>query len=758
MPNDAANDSVRVARVSGRLTSRHPRPMLVAGWRGHRPRGGAMLNTRSRWVSLRQSRAHAPFTAIAALGMASAAFASDVVIYDDALQNDFLDFSYVSGAGAVDLASTAHVHAGTKAIAFAAGGYDALKFASDTTLFDTATRSKLQLWFYGTQAQCQGVDVILERNNGAGDDQLAIGPLKDYAGNCTALVPGQWLEITVDFTSAPLSYNGTYDRISLFNHGGAAFGPVWFDDLALQAPGVDQIFRNGFEGSNLPPPACGMTDEHDVSVLSMASDRFGWCDAAGDARKATLAHFSASAGPGGTRGGELREFRYETDAGTRVVAAPARADGGFGYIVSHPLSEDHCVGGDSSSLGHFFTGTWTRVFEGRHHAIFRFQQNYPRYCTTAAPAAEHDIPVTIDWVFANGRDDPLWAVTFDMSGFADGTIEDDSRAPYGTMNIDGSAGVYMDSAVGGMAWGDRRKFATTDAPATLDSDWTWNAANSVPYAELWAFGSEAAMGLVQTQTVDQHDAGGGRQPYGAGTYDVSTYWGTTSAAGKACPDGTVDQLVGVAHYLPCVGLWPYQMNSFSYGNLVDPTDDAKLTWGTQYGFLGNSAYQRHDSTLANGSTAVGWPRQSYSLYVVLGEHGRVAARVAEVEARQSLTLGIAGGIGSVATSGPAGVNRVDTITYSPAGYDPVYGALAFNASSNALDATITVGAGALKHPLLIVRNYTSANYPATVKWNGAPLAIDVDYLPSLRGAPANELWITLNRDVSGAGNTLQVVP
>ena len=719
-----------------------------------------------RSADFKRARLHAlvlAFFCIVATG-APAVVAADVLIYDDALQNGFLDYSYVTPPGAVDFASTTHVHGGAKSIAFTPGGYDAAKFANDTTLFDTATAPKLHLWLYGTQAQCQGLDVILERNNGAGDTLLAQQPLSAYAGNCAALVNGQWFEVTVDFTAAPLAYSGTYDRVSLFNRDGSAlFGTVWFDDLALQSGAPDRIFANGFEGGSLPPPACGMTDEHDVTVLSMTSDRFDWCDAAGQPRVAVLAHNDgAAAGPGGTRGGELREFRYETGVGTRVVAAPspARGDGGFGYVVSHPLSEDHCVAGDSSSLGHFFTGTWTRVFEGRHHAIFRFQQNYPRYCTVAAPATEHDIPVTIDWVFSSGRDDPLWAVTFDMNGFGDGVIDDDSRAPYGTLNIDGSSGTYMDSAVGGIAWGDRKRFTTTDANATtLDSSWSWNTANSVPYVELWAFGNEAAMGLVQTQTMDQHDAGGGRQPYGPGTYDVSAYWGATSAGGKACPDGAVDQLTGQAHYLPCVGLWPYQLNSFSYGDLVNPTSDAKVTWGTQYGFLGNSAYDLHDSTLAPGSTGIGYPYQSYSLYVVFGGHdvGAVAARVAQVEAAQTVTATILGGIGSVATSGPPGINRPGTPTYAVPGYDPVYGALTFVASGNALDANIAVGAGTLRHPLIVVRTYTSASYPSTVKLNGAALAIDVDYFPSLRPA-ASELWITLNRDVSGAANELQIQP
>jgi hypothetical protein len=689
---------------------------------------------------------------------AGSAAAADVIVYDESLQNDFLNFSY---NGTFEVASTLQAHTGTHSIEFtSAGGFAAVKVANNTTLFDTATHPRLQLWFYGTQAQCQALDVVLERDNGPIDDFLASGALGAYTNNCITLVPGQWAQIVVDFTAQPIGYDGTYDRISFYDRNGGAFGPVYFDDITLLAT-PDEIFKAGFDGNNLPPPACGMTDEHDVTAGGMLSDRFDWCDSAGNPRVAVLAHNDgAVAGPGGTRGGELREFRYETGAGTRIVAAPARDDGGFGYVVSHPLG-GNCVGGDSSSLGHFFSGTWTRVFEGRHHAIFRFQQNYPRYCTLAPPAAEHDIPVTIDWVFSTGRDDPLWAVTFDMSGFAADTIADDSRAPYGTMNIDGSAGTYMDNDVGGIGWGDRFRFSTTSVPATMSSSWNWGAANQVPFVELWTSGVDATMGLAQSQTMSQQDAGGGRQPFGAGSYDVSAYWGATSAGGKACPTAGIDQQTGVAHNLPCIGYWPYQANSFSYTDIVNPTNDAKMTWGTQYGFLGQTAYDLHDSTLPGGSTASGWPKKSYSLYVVLGVHGAdpVAARVTQVQTLQTVSLTINGGIGSVATGGPAGVNRADTIDYAPTGYDPVYGALTFDvgASNNALDANIAVGAGTLEHPLIVVRGFSSGTYPTSVKLNGNPLVVDVDYFPSLR-AGWNELWMTLNKDLGGAANELQIIP
>ncbi len=54
-----------------------------------------------------------------------------------------------------------------------------------------------------------------------------------------------------------------------------------------------------------------------------------------------------------------------------------------------------------------------------------------------------------------------------------------------------------------------------------------------------------------------------------------------------------------------------------------------------------------------------------------------------------------------------------------------------------------------------MRGVTS--YPTTVRLNGAALMPDVDYFPSLRASP-NELWLTLNRDLSGPNNRVQLQP
>jgi hypothetical protein len=496
-----------------------------------------------------------------------------------------------------------------------------------------------------------------------------------------------------------------------------------------------------------PAGAQVMQIERGVTVDGMVSDRFTWKDSAGQDRVAVLAHNTGQSGPGGSRGGELREFRYQTPGGTRVVRASGSAFAGFGYVVSHNNDFSFCTGGgDPSSLGHFTTGQIVRVFEGRHHAIFRFTQAYPRYCTTGAPAQQYNLPVTIDWVFSTGRDNPLWAVTWDMSTIPVGRLEDDARGPYGELLFDGAASQGGHSLIAGVGWGDRYKFVSTTNPVVYNSAWTWNAPNTIPYVKLWTSTVDATMGTVQTQTITQQDAGG---------YFGVNRWNTTSAGGPACLG------FGEDHVMPCSFNWPYQSINYELNPLAPaaPTNGTRLAWGTNFGFLGQAAYRIHGSNYYGGplpdTFAPGHPRKSYSTHIVLGRHtvDPVGAQVAQIETVQATALTAA--IGSVATSGPAGINRPDSVAYAPAGWNHVYGAWAVAAAGNAVDANFNVTAGSLARPLVIVSNWTAGTLPSVVRLNGAPLVQDVDYFPSVRTA-ASELWITLGRNLAGGTNRLEI--
>jgi hypothetical protein len=504
--------------------------------------------------------------------------------------------------------------------------------------------------------------------------------------------------------------------------------------------------------------------QHDQSVSGTQSDVFTWTDAAGQPRVAALSQ---------NLGGSLVQFKYETGGGTRtagVTTGPIGIGGGFGYVVSHPTDTAACTGhGDSSSLGLGTPGTFTRVFEGRHHAIFRFTQNYPRYCTkTGLPAADHVIPVTIDWIIATGRSHPLWAVTWDMSAIGADVLEDDARGPYGELLFDGSPSSDTHSDIAGVAWGERYKFLSTAGPVSYNNGWNWLDLNSVPYVKLWTTGVDAVMGTVQTQTMSQQDAGG---------YFGFPAWGFSSATlpgGNACAAN--EEFAGsVAHVMPCSFNWPYQSINYSMGEVVggnnnDTTKSTRLAWGTNFGFLGQTTYPVMGSVNLGGPvgdgadinygaespTASGYPIKSYSVFVVLGLDSLLPVEAQRVQIEYVQTTVLTATTGTIRTTGPAGVNRTDTVTYSPAGWNHVYAAWAIQSgAANTIDVNFNAGGGTLSHPLIIVSGWTGSSLPTLVKLNGTTLTADVDYFPSVRPG-AQEMWLTLNQDLVGATNRLEV--
>lgn len=127
-------------------------------------------------------------------------------------------------------------------------------------------------------------------------------------------------------------------------------------------------------------------------------------------------------------------------------------------------------------------------------------------------------------MFISGRNNPVWAVTFDTSKAAPNSFNADTRAPYGEFDYDGGA----DAPVTGIGWGDRYKFQTNGVGfVSVNSAWSYNASNIVPYIHSPVSAKDAEMGLVQPQTFAQHDAGG---------YDAYTYWNKTSPHGPMPED------------------------------------------------------------------------------------------------------------------------------------------------------------------------------------------------------------------------------
>jgi hypothetical protein len=435
--------------------------------------------------------------------------------------------------------------------------------------------------------------------------------------------------------------------------------------------------------------------ERGVAVDGFLSDRYVWRDGACLPRSAAMVHNDVK-DPTGQWGGYLRRYTYELDGATRVCDGAVVSHPGWGYTVNHFENSSR----DSKQ----FPGSFRTLLEGRHHALLEYRWRLD--------LGGRPVLATVHWLFATGKEHPVWAVTFDTSLLAPNAIRADSRAPYGDLLFDGNA----NAEISGVSWGDRYEFVTLHSPLTMASGWDYTRPNLVPFVRSWTNSPDAEMGSVQTQTWRQHDAGG-NWLYGS--------WG------KSYPEGPMPQDWN----------WAYQINQYQ---LPFTTRSHRLAWGTNFGAVGATEYEGYggDRKLS------GYPYQSYSVFMVLGRHSpsAVLGQVGQVEAFQDVRM--TASVGQVLTEGPAGVDRVDAVRYEPVGYNPIYATWEVRADGNRARFDFTTGSRPVDSPVFVVRGYTASSPPARVSLGGVTLVPDVDYFTSLDDA-GDAVWLTLARSLSG---------
>jgi hypothetical protein len=493
------------------------------------------------------------------------------------------------------------------------------------------------------------------------------------------------------------------------------------------------------------------------SINGFLNDQYKWSDSACLRRSVALARNDTS------KGGNAKQFTYLLPNGaTRTVNPGANGAGGFGYIVAHLSNPSFAwsYGADDSPLGSGSGATHQKVFTGANHAIYEYTLNYARYGLTQFAITNHSIdpwtwingsgdpnrqyvtvynmPVHIQWMFATGRDYPVWAVTFDLSAAPNHAVDSDFRTPYGDMNVDGGAGAAL---VGGVAWGDKYKFVTAGSVFTMDNAWDYSQLNpGAPYDSLWTSTVDAEMGLAGTQVVARQNAGG------YNNYLAPVWRGKTSATmGQLCVN---DQGAGpgYTHKLPCTSDWAYQLIQYSVSSANETTSNKRLAWGADWGSLGNSSF-----VSSNGYTVSGYPKVSYSVYITLDTHSKNPTQKMALQARTISLTRLTASVGSVRASGIAGIGRTDTNAYSPIGFSPIFGTWEVNALHNNLTLSFVVPGTApstLDTPIIVIHNYTGATLPRQILLDGVLLKANKDYFLSLRPGQS-ELWVTLNRKLAG---------
>jgi hypothetical protein len=499
-------------------------------------------------------------------------------------------------------------------------------------------------------------------------------------------------------------------------------------------------------------------------INGFLNDQYKWSDSTCHRRSVALARNDTS------KGGNAKQFTYVLPNGTTRTVNPGYAQaGGFGYIVAHLSNPSFAwsYNADDSPLGSGDSATFQKIFSGRHHAIYQYTLNYVRYGLTQDALTNHsidpwtwingpndpnrqyvtryDMPVRIQWMFATGRDYPVWSVTFDLSGIPNHAVDSDFRAPYGDMKIEGGSGL---ATVAGVAWGDKYRFATLGSPFTMDNAWTYNQINpGAPYDSLWTVNIDAEMGLAGTQVTALQNAGG------YNNYQAPIWRGHTSAnMGQICVN---DEGAGHGydHRTPCTGDWAYQLIQYSVASAGETTNDKRLAWGADWGSLGNGG----PFTSSNGYNVRGWPRVSYSVCVVLDPHSKNPTQRIALQAKTIRLTQLTATVGTVRTTGRAGVGRSDNKTYIPAGYSPIFSTWEVNTANGNATLKFVVPPSApstLDAPIVVLHNYASAALPR-VYLNNVLLAANSDYFASLRPG-VSELWLTLNRKLSGT-HTLRIV-
>jgi hypothetical protein len=449
-----------------------------------------------------------------------------------------------------------------------------------------------------------------------------------------------------------------------------------------------------------------------VVLGSFDTDEVGWQGARCSPRKASLVRVG---------GGYVRRFVYDVDGAPRTATGTGKGGHqGWGFTMNHY--------GKTSTSGQGAPGTFGPLFVGRHHAIYRY--------AFTVTIAGRKVPVVQHWFFATARDNPVLATTYDVSGSPPGSLVADSRTPYGDIAWDGDDQASR-TVVDGVGWGDRYKFVTTTAPLTMESAWDYSKPNRVPYVLAWTVASDAEMGAVQTQTYDQHDAGG---------YWFYENWGRTSANAAPQKEGQIGRMTPPWN-------WTYQINQYELCAadpkcLDRPTGSHRLAWGANYGAIGGATAGSGDyAAYGDDKMISGYPYNSYSVFMVLGRHSEapVARQVAAIEAVQATRLTAT--VGSVPAMGPGGVGRADRVKLTPRGYDHNYGVWRVDAADNALKVQMQVDRGELRSPILAVSAYDASELPM-VRVDGVAMIEGIDYFASLE-PPVSRAWITFRRGWSG---------
>lgn len=178
-------------------------------------------STRGAMQLVARRATHAAIHLVGALACAGAAASAQLVVYDDALQSPFQDWSWATH----DLHATAQVHDGAYAISMVPANWEGLYFHHPG--FAVEENGTLELWVHGGAAGNQQIRFYLYSGNTA----IANAELETFLPG-GAIPAGAWAKATIPFSALGVT-TGTIDGL-IFQADAAGTQPtIWLDDLVL---------------------------------------------------------------------------------------------------------------------------------------------------------------------------------------------------------------------------------------------------------------------------------------------------------------------------------------------------------------------------------------------------------------------------------------------------------------------------------------------------------------------------------------------
>jgi hypothetical protein len=423
------------------------------------------------------------------------------------------------------------------------------------------------------------------------------------------------------------------------------------------------------------------TDLAGVNGLAQV-DKIAWTDSKGLPREADFAKGLAG---NAAAAGYITRLVWQADAATTVTSnEPDVNDERSGLGIACDWHEVFKSFGKSAA-----TSVKTSIpLRGAHHVIYRVEMKM-------LGVSSVQLDPTIDWLFADGVDSVVYAITFHVNPAESSAYPpSEPRTPYARFDFDGdgSAG----EGISGMRYGDDKVFVSSDMKA-----FTYGGANTVPFTHEWKTTPDREWGFVQTQTFAQQKAG----------YDAADFEPTSGTL-----TGSFDQSN------------PWQLGYWMNGVSTPPWSGDEMSWRKKC----NSEFDTSSS---------------YSVVIVVGTKSAagVDTLVKELEAVHGGKVTLTATSGSVVTSGPEGCGSTKAFTYDPPGFNHVYRTWDLDHGASSTDFSLAVTSGAVHNPVFAIHGYGSA--PGQVSLGGKALTSGVDYAASVDAT--GTLFLTVMGDLSG---------